>query len=125
MVTLTLRDEKKVPISLNVPDFPYTRPFTHSGSVRRIAVSPCEFDGAGSAIATFLAYCATSILDNGAEKLIISHDEDGILETWQDVLIVPFFTSYGIGVEFEALTPEARRIQSYYSEVRKKDECNS
>lgn len=117
MITLTIKDEKKIPISLHVPDFPYTRYFTYSGSVRRIAVSPCEFNGADKAIGSFLTHCTLQMLDNGVEKLIIAHDEDGLLDIWSDVLIAPFHTPHGTGVEFEALTPEARRIQSHYRET--------
>ncbi len=68
----------------------------------RIALSPLEWDTARGDIAALLSKFSPEQIASGITRMTIS-DETGLLSTWYQVIIEPFSTQFGQGVEFSAL----------------------
>lgn len=111
MITLILKDAYEGDVSekrIEVPDFPYTARYCQDGSEMRISLSPLEWETALGDIKVFLSKLSRAHLNNGISRMNIIHDEIGLLATWNDVLIEPYQTRYGTGVEFSALVLNVR-----------------
>lgn len=105
MITLAFKDLYDSDITekrIEVPDFPYTQRFCLDGRDMRIALSPLEWDTARGDIAALLNKFSPEQIASGITRMTIS-DETGLLSTWYQVLIEPFYTQFGQGVEFSAL----------------------
>lgn len=88
---------------LEVPDFPYTKQFTHDrGSLHRIAISPLEWDGAKEAIQHFWNSLSPQMQQHGIDRMAL-HDEQDLLMTWDHVTLFVTETPYGFSLEIETL----------------------
>jgi hypothetical protein len=106
MITLVLKnvyEPNALERRIEVPDFPYTARYCQDGGIMRISLSPVEWESALGDIKVFLSKFNRAHFDNGIDRMNIIHDELGLLATWYDVLVEPYQTSHGVGVELSAL----------------------